>query len=57
MPTTVTMQFGDGTFKEIEVAATDPEEAVEEAKNWVSDNAWFEARDEQGDVLAEERLT
>ena len=55
--TTVLMQFGDGTFKAIEVTKADPEEAVEEAKDWVSDNAWFEIQDENGIVLAEERLT
>jgi hypothetical protein len=55
--TTVTMHFGDGTFKEIEMSATDPQEAVEEAKNWVSDNAWFEIKDPETDeTLAEEHL-
>jgi hypothetical protein len=49
----VLMQFGDGTFKEISVGATDPEEAVEEARTWVKDNAWFEAVDEDGNDLAE----
>lgn len=43
--TTVTMQFGDGTFKEIEVSATEPQEALEEAKTYVKDNAWFEVVD------------
>ena len=56
--TTVHMHFGDGTFKLIEVEATDPEEAVEEAREWVSDNAWFELDDpESGEQLAEVRLT
>ena len=56
--TTVVMQFGDGSSKEIEVEATDPDEAVEEAKDWVKDNAWFEVYDETGlETLAEERLT
>ncbi len=43
--TTVTMQFGDGTSKEIEVEATDPDEACEDARAWVKDNAWFEIED------------
>ena len=56
--TTVLMQFGDGSSKEIEVEATDPEEAVEEAATWVKDNAWFEVYDESGlETLAEERLS
>ena len=54
---TVLMHFGDGSFKEIEVSATDPDDAVREARDWVNDNAWFEVDDEQGNVLAEERLT
>lgn len=54
---TVTMHFGDGTFKEIEVTSNDPEEAVSEAKDWVSDNAWFEIIDPETDeTLAEEHL-
>lgn len=48
----VIMHFGDGTFKDLEMTAEDPEEAVEQAKDWVSDNAWFEVLDEQGDILA-----
>ena len=40
--TTVTMHFGDGTFHLIDVTSTDPEEACEEARTWVKDNAWFE---------------
>lgn len=56
--TTVVMQFGDGSSKEIEVEATEPDEAVEEAKQWVLDNAWFEVYAEDGLTnLAEERLT
>lgn len=56
--TTVLMQFGDGTQKEIEVEATDPDDAVEEARDWVRDNAWFEVYNEDGsDVLAEEKLS
>lgn len=56
-PLTVVMHFGDGSFKDIEVTSDDPEDAVEEAKDWVKDNAWFEVRDEQTDeVLAEEKL-
>lgn len=55
--TTVTMQFGDGTWKEIEVTATDPLEAVEEACEWVRDNAWFEVIDTETDEqLAETKL-
>ena len=53
----VQMQFGDGSFKDIEVEATDPEEAVEEARTWVRDNAWFEVVDTSTDAkLAEVRL-
>jgi hypothetical protein len=55
--TTVLMQFGDGSSKEIEVTATNPDQAVEEARDWVKDNAWFEVYDENNDKLAEERLT
>jgi flavin-binding protein dodecin len=56
--TTVLMQFGDGSSKEIEVSATDPDEAVEEARTWVSDNAWFEVYDESGlETLAEVQLS
>lgn len=52
--TIVTMQFGDGSFKEIEVTADDPDEAVEEARDWVRDNAWFEVEDEEtNEKLAE----
>lgn len=54
----VQMQFGDGTFKDIEVTSDDPEEAVEEARTWVKDNAWFEVNDEQTDEsLAEVHLS
>lgn len=52
----VTMQFGDGSFKEIEVESNDPEEAVIEARDWVSDNAWFEVTTESGYEVAEARL-
>jgi len=51
------MQFGDGTFKLIDCASNDPEEAVQEARDWVADNAWFEVYDEAGEVVGEERLT
>lgn len=55
--TTVLMQFGDGTFHAIEVDATDPDEACEEARDWVNDNAWFEVEDPgSGKKLAEEPL-
>lgn len=43
--TTVLMQFGDGTHKEIEVEATEAADAVNEARDWVKDNAWFEVND------------
>lgn len=46
--TLVLMQFGDGSHHEISVEATDPEEAVEEARTWVKDNAWFEVYDDDG---------
>ena len=51
--TTVFMQFGDGSYKEIDVDADDPEEAVKEARDWVNDNAWFEVADEQDQVVAQ----
>ncbi len=54
--TRVTMHFGDGSFKEPDMPSEDPEEACEEAKNWVSDNAWFETTDEQGDKNFELKL-
>lgn len=54
--TKVLMQFGDSTQKELEMNATDAETAVEEAKDWVSDNAWFEVQDSQGNVIAETRF-
>jgi hypothetical protein len=52
--TTVLMQFGDGSFKEIEVEATEPDEACEEARTWVADNAWFECQDEEGERASDE---
>jgi hypothetical protein len=53
----VVMHFGDGSFKDIEVEATDPDEAVEQARDWVNDNAWLEVRDEASDeVLASTTL-
>lgn len=52
----VLMQFGDGSFKEIEVEETDPEEAVESARQWVRDNAWFEVQDEEGIASVEAPL-
>lgn len=55
--TIVIMHFGDGGFKDIEVEADDPDEAVEEARTWVGDNAWFEVQDEQGDVKASTSLS
>ena len=45
----VTMHFGDGSFKEIQVSSEDPEVAVGEAKDWVTDNAWFEITDPETD--------
>ncbi len=48
----VTMQFGDGSFKEIEIDNDDAHEAATEARDWVSDNAWFEVADENGNILA-----
>lgn len=52
--TIVHMHFGDGSFKEIEVGATEPDEACEEARDWVNDNAWFEVEDAStGEKLAE----
>ena len=52
------MHFGDGTSKEIEASAIDPEKAVEEIKDWVLDNAWFEVTEPETDaVIAETRLS
>lgn len=52
--TIVLMQFGDGSHKEISVEATDPDEACEEARDWVNDNAWFEVYgDDGGEQIAE----
>lgn len=56
MTTFVTMQFGDGSNKIIEVEADDPIEACEEARTWVKDNAWFEVIDNKGDAIAHEVL-
>jgi hypothetical protein len=54
----VQMQFGDGSWKDIEVTSDDPEEAVEEARTWVKDNAWFEVADPDTDEqLAEVHLS
>jgi hypothetical protein len=55
--TTVLMHFGDGSFKTIEVDSSEPEEAVEEAREWVADNAWFEVSDENDEVAAETPMT
>jgi hypothetical protein len=52
------MQFGDGTHKLIDVEATDPEEACEQARDWVNDNAWFEVTHPMTDEkLAETKLS
>lgn len=48
----VIMHFGDGSYKDLDMTANDPDEAVKEAKTWVEDNAWYEVQDEQGEVLA-----
>lgn len=47
----VIMQFGDGSNKQIEVTSDDPETAVEEAKTYVKDNAWFETVDPDTDEV------
>lgn len=52
----VVMHFGDGTFKELEMTQEDPENAVREADDWVTSNAWFEVQDEQGQILARRNL-
>jgi hypothetical protein len=53
----ILMQFGDGTFIPIDVESNEPESAVEEARDWVMDNAWFEAQNpDEGEILAECRL-
>jgi len=47
---TVSMHFGDGSSKPIEVEIEDDEgkvEAEEQARTWVADNAWFEADPDQ----------
>lgn len=45
----VTMHFGDGTFKLIDMGDEyeTPEDAVEAAREWVADNAWFEIDEDQ----------
>ena len=48
----VTLHFGDGNNHQIEVTSDDPDEAVQEARDWVEDNAWFEALDEHDKVVA-----
>jgi hypothetical protein len=53
----VTMHFGDGSYKLIEVTSDDPDEAVREAREWVSDNAWFEALDDEDQVAAKVPLS
>jgi hypothetical protein len=47
------MQFGDGSYKEIEMEDEydDPDEACEAARTWVNDNAWFEVQNEQGETV------
>ena len=52
----VTMHFGDGSQKLVNVEATDPTAAVEEARDWVMDNAWFETLDVDDQITAECRL-
>lgn len=53
---TVTMHFGDGTHKEILSLASSPEDACDEIRTYVLDNAWFEVIDEEGNTLAERKL-
>lgn len=53
MSTTVLMHFGDGSFHEIEVEADDPEEACEEARTYVNDNAFFRVEEQDGECRAE----
>lgn len=55
----VILQFGDGTSKEIDMGDTydkEPETAVEDAKEWILDNAWLEVQDEEGNNVAEIHL-
>lgn len=40
---TVSMHFGDGSFKTIAVEATTKSKAEDEARTWVLDNMFFEA--------------
>jgi hypothetical protein len=48
----VTMHFGDGSSKDIEVESDEYLIALEEAKEWVSDNAWFEVTNDSDEVVA-----
>jgi hypothetical protein len=50
------MHFGDGTHKEILSLASSPEDACDEIRTYVLDNAWFEVIDEEGNTLAERKL-
>lgn len=56
--TTVLLHFGDGTFHAIDVEADDPETAINEARTFVQDNAFFRVEEQDGEcrVLAEESL-
>jgi hypothetical protein len=52
----VQMHFGDGTSKDINMSEDDPEEAVKAARDWVEDNAWFEATGDDDETVAEARF-
>lgn len=43
----VLMHFGDGTFHVIAVEAEEELDALDEARTWVRDNAWFELEDDE----------
>ncbi len=47
MTCTVRMDFADGTFHLIEVDADDPREAEKLAREWVEDNAFYTAEEDE----------
>lgn len=48
------MHFGDGSFKEIDMGDVSAEDAAERTAEWVRDNVWFQAVDENGDDVGDE---
>jgi hypothetical protein len=53
----VLLDFGDGSRHELQVTATDPDEALAEARDYVLDNAYLVVEDaDTGATLAEGML-